>query len=593
MSIPEAYRSPLRHLLRQAQRARVRIVRFFVEHHLSENSFILVLAVLIGLAGGLGAVGFRWLIDIFSDLFLVRGTTLLGHPYLLPVIPAIGGLLVGIIVLRWAPEARGHGVPEVMAAVATEGGRIRPRVVIIKSLASAICIGSGGSVGREGPIVQIGSAFGSSVGQLFGFSQEKLKVLVGCGAAAGISATFNAPLAGGVFALEVILGDFSVNTFSPIVLSSVIATALTHYMTGSEPAFLIPKYELVGGHELLGYGVLAVLAGCLAVGFTRCLYLLEDWFDRIPISDYAKPVVGGLAIGTIGILYPQVFGVGYDTITESLLGRLDLMLLAGLLLAKFLATNVTLGSGGSGGIFAPALFMGAMFGGVFGHLLQAIFPGSVGEPGAYALVGMGAVVAGTTHAPMASMLILFEMTDDYQIILPLMLATVVSTLTAKRIYKESIYTLKLSRRGLRLARGLDVSVLDSIRVREVMNVDHDFVKVQTPLGDIVALLQNGELTDFPVVDDAGDLQGIVSFQDIRSVMGESEVYPLLIAADAMNGESPSVGMNATLTQAMESFAEADVDAMPVVGQGQKLVGVLTRSSLMDRYHQELKKRTEA
>jgi chloride channel protein, CIC family len=585
--------SPWRRMVRVAHRARVRVVRFLVERDLSENSFILVLAVLIGLGGGLGALAFRWLIDGFRVLFLDKGVGLLGHPYLLPLIPAAGGALVGFIVLRYAREARGHGVPEVMAAAAVEGGRIRPRVVIVKALASAICIGSGGSVGREGPIVQIGSAFGSSVGQLFGFSKEKVKVLLGCGAAAGISATFNAPLAGGVFALEVILGDFTVTTFSPIILSSVIATAFTRYMIGNEPAFVIPSYNMTGAHELGAYALLAVLAACVAVAFTRLLYVVEDAFDDLPITDYAKPVIGGLLVGTVGILYPQVFGVGYDTITDALLGNMNLTLLGLLLGAKFLATLSTLGSGGSGGIFAPSLFLGAMLGGAYGQIIHGIFPSVAAQPGAYALVGMGAVVAGTTHAPLTAMLILFELTDDYHIILPLMLATVVSTLVAKAIYRESIYTLKLSRRGLRVAQGLDVSLLESIQVEEVMQPNCDFVKMQTPLGDIVSLLQHSELTDFPVVNDQGELKGMVSFQDIKAVMGDTEVYPLLIAADTVNGDPPSVGADATLSDAMASFAGGDVDNLPVISPDHRLVGVLTRSSLMDRYAQELKKRAQA
>lgn len=592
MSALSHLETPWRRLARVARRARQRTVRFLVERDLSENSFILVLAVLIGLGGGLGALGFRWLIDGFRHLFLTRGVAILGHPYLLPLVPAVGGGIVGFIVLRYAREARGHGVPEVMAAAATTGGRIRPRVVIVKALASAVCIGSGGSVGREGPIVQIGSAFGSSVGQLFGFSKEKLKVLLGCGAAAGISATFNAPLAGGVFALEVILGDFTINTFSPIILSSVVANAFTRYMTGNEPAFVIPSYDLAGVHELWAYAVLAVLAGVLGVAFTRLLYIAEDGFDDLSISDYAKPVIGGLLVGAVGILYPQVFGVGYETITDALLGDMGLSLLAILLGAKFLATILTLGSGGSGGVFAPSLFLGAMLGGAFGQLVHAVVPSVASQPGAYAVVGMGAMVAGTTHAPLTAMLILFEMTDDYHIILPLMLATVLSTVVAKALYRDSIYTLKLSRRGLRVAQGLDVSLLESIHVNEVMQPKYDFVKMQTPLGDIVSLLQHSELTDFPVVDDAGELRGVVSFQDIRAVMGDADVYPLLIAADTVNGDTPSVAVSATLSEAMASFAGGDVDNLPVVSPDRKLVGVLTRSSLMDRYYKELKKRSQ-
>jgi len=400
---------------------------------LSGNAVLMALAVLIGLGGGLGAVGFQHLIEFFHWLFMGKFRSLLGHHYLLPLVPAVGGGIVGFLVLRWAREAKGHGVPEVMAAVATDEGRIRPRIVLIKSLASALCIGSGGSVGREGPIVQIGSALGSSLGQFFALSGQRLSILVGCGAAAGISATFNAPIAGVIFALEVIVGDFTIRAFSPIIISSVLATTLARHVLGDNPAFTVPQYQAVSPYELLYYGLLGVLAGGLAVTFTRSLYRLEDFFEGLPISQYAKPAIGGLLIGAIGIFFPQVFGVGYDTITDTIHNRFGVLLIAAFFLAKFIATSLTLGSGGSGGIFAPSLFMGAMMGGIFGHAVHGLTPQITALPGAYALVGMGAFVAGTTHAPLSAMLILFELTDDYQIILPLMLATTISTLIAKRI----------------------------------------------------------------------------------------------------------------------------------------------------------------
>lgn len=287
-----------------AENLRIKLVCILDAQDFNGTSFLLFLAVLIGLGGSLGAAGFRWLIETFTDLFLNQMLVSLGHPYFLPLITAAGSLLVGFIVLRWASEARGHGVPEVMAAVATQDGRIRPRVVVIKALASALCIGSGGSGGREGPIVQIGSALGSSFGQMFRVSRAHMKILVGCGAAAGISATFNAPLAGALFSLEVILGDFAIGTFSPITLSSVLANAFTHYLVGSETAFLVPDYHLLSFYELVFYAGLAVLAAAGGVGFTRLLYFLEDAFEAFPISEYAKSIIGGGLIGVLGIFLP-------------------------------------------------------------------------------------------------------------------------------------------------------------------------------------------------------------------------------------------------------------------------------------------------
>jgi CIC family chloride channel protein len=576
-----------------AWKMRSKVTELFDAQDFSGSSFLLLLSVIIGLGGGLGAAGFRWLIESFTDLFMVKSLFLLGSRYFLPLVTGFGAFLVGFIVLRWAPEAKGHGVPEVMAAVATQGGKIRPRVVLVKALASALCIGSGGSVGREGPIVQIGSALGSSLGQLFRLSREHVKILVGCGAAAGISATFNAPLAGAVFALEVILGDFAVSTFSPIILSSVLANAFTHYMVGSETAFRVPGYHLVNFYELFLYAGLAILSAIVAFGFTRVLYFFEDVFEAISISEYLKPVIGGCLIGVIGIFIHQILGVGYGAITEVLHNQTVLGLLIVLLFAKLLATSITLGSGGSGGVFAPSLFIGAMLGGAYGHVVHGLFPTLTGAAGAYALVGMGAVVAGTTHAPLTAMLILFEMTDDYQIILPLMLATVLSTLVAKRMEKESIYTLKLSRRGLRINQGVDLSILDSIPVRDVMNSEYDFLKASTPLGEIVSLLKSGNLTDFPVVDDDGNLKGMVSFQDIKEVITDTDLYPFLVAADAVTGNTPTVEENASLTEALAKFSNHDIHYLPVVETGnEKLIGLISQSTLMRHYHQKLQEKIQ-
>lgn len=558
---------------------------------MGEDSFLFVLAVVVGLGGGLGAVAFRWLIDNLSHLFLVRLAGLLGSPWLLPLVPALGGLIVGVLVLRWAREAKGHGVPEVMAAVATQGGRIRARVAVVKALASAVCIGSGGSVGREGPIVQIGSALGSMVGQVFSLGPQRMRILVGCGAAAGISATFNAPLAGVVFSLEVILGDFSIAAFSPIIISSVLATALARTLEGNTAAFTVPHYQSLSPYELILYAILGVIAALIAAAFTRVLYWSEDRFDEVPVSEYAKPVIGGAMVGIIGLWLPQVFGVGYETITATLLNQNDILLLGMLLIFKVVATCITLGSGGSGGVFAPSLFIGAMIGGLFGNGVAYLFPGQV-HPGAFALVGMAAMVAGTTHAPLTAMLILFEMTDDYKLILPLMLATTISTLVSKLVSAESIYTLKLSRRGLRLAHGINVSLLESLRVSEVVNTEYESVKPAATLNDIIHLLQSSNSNDFPVVDASGDILGMINFDDIRTVISNQDVARLVIAADAMNADPPCIRADASLREAQQMLTENDVETLPVVSGNRRLIGLLRRSDLMSHYNNELQRRAK-
>jgi CIC family chloride channel protein len=392
----------------------------------SETSFLLFFSIVVGLCSGFGAIIFRWLINNFKMLFFEQGHNVLQFlgPYYVIFIPAIGGLIVGPLIYFFAREAKGHGVPEVMLAVATMGGRIRPRVALIKILASSICIGSGGSVGREGPIVQIGSTLGSSLGQLFKLSEEKVKILVACGAAGGIAATFNAPLAGIFFALEVILREYGLKFFSAVVLSSVTATVISRTFLGDHPAFMVPSYSLLSIWEIPLYFIFGFLAAFTALLFIKSIYKCEDIFDSWKITEYLKPAIGGLILGSIGLFFPQIFGVGYESIELALYGKIAIVLVSLLVLVKILATSVTLGSGGSGGVFAPSLFIGAMLGESYGKLTQLIVPSIAIPSGACALVGMGAVFAGASHAPISAILIMFEMTGNYMIILPLMITCI-------------------------------------------------------------------------------------------------------------------------------------------------------------------------
>ncbi|MDH4222638.1 MAG: chloride channel protein, partial [candidate division Zixibacteria bacterium] len=506
---------------------------------LSEQQVLIILSVVVGVGGGFGALLFRWLIGFFHTLFFDYGTLLFfqitTHPeILIPLIPMLGGLLVAPITYRLAKEARGHGVPEVMLAVALKGAIIRPFIALAKSIASSICIGSGGSAGREGPIVQIGSALGSTIGQIFKMSEERMKILVGCGAAAGISATFNAPIAGVLFALEIILGDFSIHAFSPVILSSVIATVISRAFVGNYPAFIVPRYDLVSIWEMPMYVGLGLLAGVFSVLFMKVLYKSEDIFEAWGINNYLKPAIGGLIIGVIGIFYPQIFGVGYEAITSALHEGMLIWVLFVLIFMKIIATSLTLGSGGSGGIFAPSLFIGAMLGGFFGNLVHLAFPQVTATPGAYALVGMSAVVAGTTHAPITAMLILFEMTGDYRIILPVMLASVLSTLLSHWLSRESIYTMKLVRRGINLRAGRDISILGTVLVREVMSLKWEPIPNSMPLGKLLPFVESSNDSFFPVVDYKGDLEGTISFQDIRNLITKRSLDDLVIVKDVVS-----------------------------------------------------------
>jgi CIC family chloride channel protein len=508
------------------------------------------------------------------------------------LLPAAGGLIVGPLIYFGAREAKGHGVPEVMEAVALKGGRIRARVALVKILASGISIGSGGSVGREGPIVQIGSSIGSTLAQILRAPTFRQRTFVGCGAAAGIAATFNAPIAGALFAAEVILGDFGIATFSPVVLSSVTATAISRHYFGDFPAFIIPSYSVVSLWEFLFYPVLGVVAGLIAVLFTVTLYKIEDGFEALKFPEYLKPALGGLLLGVMLIKLPHVFGVGYGAINLSLKNQMPALILLSLVFVKILATSVTIGSGGSGGIFAPSLFIGAMTGGFFGWGVHTLFPQITANPGAYALVAMGAVVAGTTHAPITAILIIFEMTATYKIILPLMFACIISTLVASSIKSGSIYTIKLARRGVELSQGWEQSILQTIKVRDIMRDHVITVQEGTLLGEVIEILKTRDVSYLHVVNDSDELTGVISFRDIRSALQEETLKNLVIARDVASVDIVTIHPTDSLLLAFQEMGSRGISQLPVVREddGNKLVGTVSQRDVMAAYDKAILKR---
>ena len=365
--------------------------------------------------------------------------------------PVVAGLLYGPLVHLFAREARGHGVPEVMYAVARRGGRIKPQVAAVKALASALCIGGGGSVGREGPIVQIGSALGSTLGRVVRVDEDRMRVLVACGAAGGISATFNAPLAGVFFAMELILRDFATRSFGMVVLSSVTASVIGRGAFGNHPFLHLPAFTVGHPVEYLLFAALGLVAGVIGVVFTRVLYLIEDACDAVwRWPEWLRPAVGGVLLGLLLLGLPEMYGVGYPVLGRGVAGHYALGFLIVLLVGKMVATSLTIGIGGSGGVFAPSLFIGAMAGAAYGEVLHQVLPGSAGPVGAYGLIGMGAVFAGAARAPITAVVIMFELTGEYSIILPLMAAIVLATGVSSLLSRDTIYTLKLRRRGVDL-----------------------------------------------------------------------------------------------------------------------------------------------
>ena len=423
---------------------------------------LFTIALVVGAGSGLGAVAFRYLIYFFTWLatghvqFGQQGRVGSAHfPALglgfFIVIPVIGGLIYGPLIYRYAREARGHGVPEVMIAVAEGGGRIRPQVAAVKSLASALCIGTGGSVGREGPIVQIGSALASSLGQWVRMPENRLRILVACGAAGGISATFNAPLTGVFFGVEVILREFSIEATFTVMLSAMIADLVGRQFEGSAP-FLSGLPPGIALHHLSSYlliAALAVIAALIGLAFAKILYATEDLCDKVWGSrpEWARPAAGGIALGLLLLALPQMYGVGYPVMYKAVGGSYALWFLIVLTAGKIIACSLTIGIGGSGGVFAPSLFIGATSGMAFGEIAGHLLGPAAGQPALYAVVAMGAVFASAARAPLTSVASVVEMTGDYTLTLPVMLAVAIATATSRALSYGTIYTTKLLRRG--------------------------------------------------------------------------------------------------------------------------------------------------
>ena len=558
---------------------------------------MIVIGGVVGAAVGYGAIVFQGLIAAVAKLGWGNFTHMEGRGQLVMalaaplwvkiLIPTAGGLIVGIIVFFIAQEAKGHGVPEVIESVVLKDGWIRPRMVFADAFASATCIGSGGSVGVHGPIVLIGSGIGSAIGRLLKISAVRLRTLVACGAAAGIAATFNAPIAGALFSLEIILSEFEVIQFIPIVVSSVIATVLSRHYLGNFPAFEVPPYDLLHYSELLLYLILGVLAGVVAFAFIRLLYGIGDFFEHWKFPNFIKPAIGGAIIGCIGLLFPQIFGVGYETLTQVLRGEMLGIILLCLLMAKILATSITLGSGGSGGIFAPSLFMGAVLGGAFGQFCHILFPQTTASSGAYALVGMGAVFAGTTRAPITAMIIIFEMTSNYRIILPLMFACTISLLISSFFSRESIYTLKLIRKGVNIYGGKELNVLKRLKVSQVMIPDIELVSPSIPLAKLATRMMASSHAHFFVVGDDNRIHGHISLENLRPILKDYEsVRDVVIASDLMDQEVTVVNTKESLDMVMQLFGKFKLDQIPVVDKGQ-LVGTIRRSDLIETYNREI------
>ncbi|WP_037628837.1 chloride channel protein [Streptomyces aureus] len=556
----------------------------------------MALAVTVGAGAGVGSIVFRWCIQTFTRAFsghadytAVPGAVNPHVPWLGPcfvlIAPVIGGLLYGPLVNRFAKEARGHGVPEVMVAVAQRGGRISPKVAVVKTLASALTIGSGGSVGREGPIVQIGSALGSTLGRMVKLTEGRLKLLVACGAAGGIAATFNAPLAGVFFAMELILGTFSAEAFGATVLASVTASVIGRAAFGDVAFLDLPAFHVDHVAQYGLFALLGVVAAVVGVGFSRLLYLIEDacdWVWRGP--EWLRPGVGGLVLGVVLLALPEMYGVGYPVLQKATEGGYAIGFLLLLLVGKMVATSLTIGIGGSGGVFAPSLFIGAMLGSAYGTVAHDLLPNTAGAAGAYALVGMGAVFAGASRAPMTAVVILFELTGEYSIILPLMLAIVLATITSHLLSHDTIYTLKLRRRGIDLEGPVRGAQIGTQLVGSFMDPLPSSLRASMELTDAVDLLSLSGYGALPVVDATGRYVGTVTARSVAEALAEEPgAAPTRVGQVA---ELPTaVTADQPLAQALHALLSAGGTGVPVLDPGHgSPVGWLSHQSALRAVH---------
>lgn len=562
----------------------------------SETKFLVVLSVLIGLSTGLFATVFDRAIHWVFETCLGGSPSMLEDAPLLArwrilVFPALGGLVVGPIIKYFSPESRGHGVPEVMLAMHRKGGRIRGRVAALKAFCSAVTIGTGGSAGREGPIVQIGASIGSRLAQLFKLPAVTLKTMSAAGAAAGISAAFNAPLGGMAFALEIIIGEITAGPFAMVLFATVVAATVSRGLSRSGAFFDVPKYHLVNPAELVLYLSLGVIAGILSKVFVHLFYRVDDAFENDPriwkwrLDPAWQPALGGLLVGAIGFFVPGALGTGTIGIAKALSGEYGLWMLALLLGTRMLSTSLTLGSGGSGGIFMPSLFCGAMLGSFFGQVAHLFFPETI-NAGAYAMVGMAAFVAGATHAPLTAILILFEMTNDYAIILPLMIAVVSAVLTAKTVEPESMYTMKLTRRGVTLRPDPETSLLTQTPVSEVMTRKVQTIPVDFPIGKLGRHFNKTGKTGFPVVSNEGKFVGMITYAEAQAAYSHEPPPPADMPIEKiMRSVGRPLHADDPVSEAVRRMHQDGIDRVPVVHRDDpsRILGIVSESDLLRLY----------
>jgi len=561
----------------------------------NDQLILAVLALLVGgLIGGLIIV-FRQLIGVFQIIFYGDETELLVshlsdlHWVHALVPPVLGGLLVGLFIYFFMPNRRPQGVAEVIESSAFNKGRMPLKAGLLAAFASALSIGGGASVGREGPAVHLGASFSAWVAERLHLQETLSRTLLGCGVAAAVAASFNAPIAGALFAHEVVVGHYALSALAPVVIASVTGTVVSRSFFGNFPAFQLPDFEIASLWELPSFALLGIVAGVVGVLLIKGIGASASIAEKIPGPTYIRPAIAGLIIGLIAIQFPQVLGVGYEATDEALRGSYTLLLLATLLLAKMIATMVSLGGGFAGGIFSPALVIGAMLGGAFGMIAESALPFAISDVGAYSMIGMGAVAAAVLGAPLSTTFIVFEMTSDYTLTIAVMMGAVMASVVFRQTGMESFFSWQLGSRGVDLKEGFEATVLKGMTVKDVMSREGELVSMEVGLQSVRESLQMSPAGVLFVIRENGDFYGTVTLADLSDIAFDHDVDDLINAGDVANADAPVLTPDEDLGKALSLMTKTGVEHMAVVGDRgwPFFVGSVNEVDVLMAYNQAL------
>jgi len=563
----------------------------------NDHLILVFLALIAGSLAGSAVIAFRELISLVQTLLYGSGSErLFSGAEALPwwkilLAPTAGGLVVGAMTRFLLPRKRPEGVADVIEASALKGGRMSSRAGLASAVASAVSIGTGASVGREGPAVHLGASLAGWMGRRMNLSRSLNRTLLGCGVAAAVAASFNAPIAGALFASEVVIGHYALRAFTPIVIASVAGTAVSRTFFGDFPAFALAETPLASFWEFPAFVGLGLIAGLAAIAFMHAIFTAEKIAKQTPLPPWLRPALAGLMVGLIGLMFPAVMGVGYGVTENALLVAIPLAMLIALAAAKIAATAISIGWGFSGGVFSPSVVIGALIGGAYGIIVTGLFPDYSAGPAAYSLVGMGAVAAAVLGAPISTTLIVFEMTGDYALTLGVMVAVVIATEITQQFYGRSFFSLQLQRRGIDLKGGFETEIMQTIRLGGILARDAELVSLDVGLPELRGMLQNSKTGEIYVVRDNGELYGTITLADLSDAAFDLALDDLLRAGDVARTQIQVLCENDDLEAALSLLSETGDDRIAVVDDMDTMIfkGTVNHAEVMAAYNRALLK----